>query len=338
MKRPLRFLIASTRQWNPGDEWIAYGIRRLFARAVPRDHISWLLYDRSPDAFDRPWDAEARPRRAMANSWAPEFDCPVDAVILAGTPEWYGAHLRPVFERFADSSVPLFFLGIGHISDHAALNAIETSILRRAFITVRDELAEAALAAHGIGSELLPCPSLFSSPCEAPTRRLRSIAVVLQTSRVVNQSIPAALEAAMLALVAELARTYEVSVVCNYIDEYCRFSPVLDCPVLYSYDSTEYFEILSRFDMVISTRLHSGFVANSLGKLAIVTHDTPRVSAARQQFPFIYGCAPEEVPARLASVDLDGESRRLFNWKRTVETDYVHLLSNALTRYGLHSV
>jgi hypothetical protein len=326
-------LITSTRQWNPGDEWIAAGIRRVLADTTGR-HINWVLYDRSPDNFESPWTAQTR-RDLLGNSWSPPRDCFFDAVVVAGTPAWAGPHLRPVVECFVQGSTPVLFLGIGHISECIELTGDELTVLKRSFVVTRDPLAMRALAAHGIEATLAVCPSLFSAPFEAPARRLRKIAVVMQNDAVINQAIPSGLKREMFDLVRILAHSYEVAVICNYIDEYCEFRERAGVPVFYTYDSAQYFEIMADFDIVISTRLHSAFLANSLLKPAVVTHDSPRVTAALEQCPYTRQCVPQDVPAMLASLDVDAEVRLLLNWKRDMKAHYTGLVAGALRSYGL---
>lgn len=209
-------------------------------------------------------------------------------------------------------------------------------MLSRALIVTRGRIATEALQALGLTARMMPCPALFSAPYEYPARALKTLAVVLQSGRVPNQSVTEDLKARMLRLLPALRSRYSVKIVCNYIDEHLEFSASLGCPVCYSYDAGDYYRIVSDCDLVISTRLHSALIANSLLKPAILTNSEPRAASAAEICPFIYVLAPEDVPAFLEQFEPDPAVRSLFNWKRIREAQYLDLLRNALQEHGLY--
>lgn len=335
--KPLHILCSSTRQWNPGDEWIALGIRRLFRVLYPGRTINWILYDRSPDCFEEPWGAPARRPLLLGNSFQPgEQLPPVDLLVMAGTPEWLGPHLEPLALIRHTSAAPVFYLGIDYPSAELPLSPADREMLAQSLVVARGPMARQALETLGIRAHLLPCPALFSASTEYPARTLRRIGIVLQSDRVANQSISPELKCRMLALVSRLRERYSVKVICNYIDEFLEFSPAADCPVCYSYDSNDYFAYLADCDLVVSTRLHSAIVANSLLKPAILTNAEPRVTSAVEPLPHVVVCEPEAVPGILEHFDIDPAVRNLFNWKREQEAQYLELLRGALHEHGLY--
>ncbi len=335
--RPLQILCASTRQWNPGDEWIARGVRHLFRTLYPDRALNWILYDRSPDCFVEPWAASARRPCLMGNSYQPAAELPpVDLVVIAGTPEWLGPHLAALARALQASPAPVFYLGIDYPTAELPCTPEDLGMLARALIVTRGRIAMEALQSLGFSARMMPCPALFSAPYEYPARTLKTLAIVLQSDRVPNQSVPPELKARMLHLLPLLQSRFAVKIVCNYIDEFREFSSSLDCPVNYSYDSDEYYRILSGCDMVISTRLHSALIANSLLKPAILTNSEPRAASAAEVCPFTYVLPPEAVPAFLEQFEPDPAVRGLFNWKRTQEAQYLDLLRNALQAHGLY--
>lgn len=338
MPRPLTFLCSSTAQWNPGDEWIFQGIKHLFQWHYAARPINWVLYDRSPDSFTAPWRCGEKRAKLLGNACHTEFPEHVDAVVVAGTPEWFGPHMEPLFARFGDGATPFLFLGIGYYHENVELNPCEKAILQRAFVTARDEYAVAALAPYGVEPDLLPCPALFSAPLESPSHYVEKIALVLQSDRVPNQNVSTGFKERTLALARSLAGQYAVTVVCNYIDEFREFAGSLDLPVLYRAHAADYFEQLLDFDLVVSTRLHSAIAANSMLKLAVILEESPRVRAAAAQFPFLYPATPEDAPAVIAQLRPAAEARRLLNWKRLFESRYLETLAVALRSYGLNSI
>jgi hypothetical protein len=335
--RPLQILCASTRQWNPGDEWIARGIRHLFRTLYPDRALNWVLYDRSPDCFLEPWAESARRPLLLGNSYQPAAALPDGMlVVIAGTPEWLGPHLEPLARVVNSCGAPVFYLGIDYPSVELPCTPEDLRMLSRALIVTRGRIATEALRGLGLPARMMPCPALFSAPYEYPARALKTLAIVLQSDRVLNQSVSAELKARMLQILPALQARYTVKVVCNYIDEYLEFSASLGCPVSYSYDAGDYYRILSDCDMVISTRLHSALIANSLLKPAILTNSEPRAVSAVEICPFIYVRPPEEVPAFLEQFEPDPAARSLFNWKRNQEARYLELLRNALHEHGLY--
>ena len=334
---PLRILCSSTRQWNPGDEWIALGIRRLFHTLYPGRILNWILYDRSPDCFEKPWSAPDRKPLLLGNSYQPgEQLPPVDLLVVAGTPEWLGPHLEPLARIRPTSAAPVFYLGIDYPSAELPLSPFDRKMLSQSLVVARGPMARQALEGLGIQAHLLPCPALFSAFIEYPARTLRRIGLVLQSDRVANQSVSLELKSRMLTLVSQLRERYFVKVICNYIDEFFDFSATAECPVCYSYDSNDYFAYLADCDLVISTRLHSAIIANSLLKPAILTNAEPRATSAVELLPYVIVCEPEAVPGTLEQFDIDPAVRNLFNWKRAQETRYLDLLRGALQEHGLY--
>lgn len=335
--RPLNILCSSTRQWNPGDEWIALGIRRLFRILYPERVVNWMLYDRSPDCFLEPWVKSQRRPHLLGNSYQPGEELPaVDLVVMAGTPEWLGPHVEPLARILHTSAAPVFYLGIDYPSTELLCSPDDLRVLSQSLIVTRGGIARQGLRDRGIQAHMLPCPALFAAPLEYPARALNRIGIVLQSDRVANQAVSAGLKARMLGLLPVLQSRYSVTIICNYIDEYLEFSSSIDCPVCYSYDSGDYFRLLSDCDMVISTRLHSALIANSLLKPAIMTNMEARVRSAAELCPYIFVREPEDVPGFLEHFEPDPVTRNLFNWKRSQEAQYVEILRGALQEHDLY--
>src|ERR1017187_1969175 len=144
--RPLNILCSSTRQWNPGDEWIALGIRRLFRTLYPERVVNWILYDRSPDCFLEPWAASARRPHLLGNSYQPGEELPaVDLVVIAGTPEWLGPQLEPLARIRHTSGAPVFYLGIDYPSTELPCSPGDLRMLSGALLVTRGGLATQAL-------------------------------------------------------------------------------------------------------------------------------------------------------------------------------------------------
>ena len=174
--RPLQILCCTTRQWNPGDEWITRGIRRLFRTLYQDRQLNWILYDRNPDRFVEPWAASERRSPVLGNSYQPDSELAnVDLLIVAGTPEWLGPHLEPVTRIYRPPSPPVFYLGIDYPAAELPCSPDDLRMLSRALIVTRGRIATQALQVLGLEPRRMPCPALFSAPFEYPARALKSV-------------------------------------------------------------------------------------------------------------------------------------------------------------------
>jgi hypothetical protein len=300
--------------------------------------LNWILYDRSPDCFVSPWESPSRRPGLLGNSFQPDGVAKLfDLAIAAGTPEWRGPHFAPVF--VATASTPWMFLGVDHVHEaEISPTAEEIGIWSTAAIVTRGSVGTEALARIGIQAQTMPCPSLFAAEWEQPSRALSTVGVIVQNDSVVNQSIPEDLKQETIRLIGDLRERYQVVAISNYINEFQELCGKLDVPVRYSYDSTEYAAIMSGCDVIVSTRLHSAFLANSLLKPAIVVNPNVRVLSATELYPHVLVRETKQVLECLRELDIDTTVRDLFNWKRMVESQYRGLLIAHLQRYGLYQL
>src|ERR1700730_9064305 len=94
----LNILISSTRQWNPGDEFICKGVKRIMSQVTGTSH-NWLLWNRNPDLFLKRWeDARLRTDFLTNSQREPMLDV-TDLVVFAGTPEWTGPAVSRVYRE-----------------------------------------------------------------------------------------------------------------------------------------------------------------------------------------------------------------------------------------------
>src|SRR5688572_5414453 len=110
-------LFSTTRQWNPGDEFILHGIRRLFTQL--NIEYNPVIYNRHPSITPR--------KRFLRHRWSkhefyPHYDNSfildqgevIDYVVFAGTPEWYGGKRMDALHKFiADNKIRCAFIGVG---------------------------------------------------------------------------------------------------------------------------------------------------------------------------------------------------------------------------------
>lgn len=193
----MNVVFSTTRQWNPGDEAILAGVRRVLDHVLqPRPSgdaedlghdlppaYNAILYNRHPDLrscwagtqlFRRTrvpgdfWQTETG-RVLQANLQVGMFDNSlkpgtdggwIDLVVLAGTPEWCSGKMEDLFEIVLQGGVPVLIVGVGGGCDVAS-ERYRPIIAQAALRTVRDSDTRDAMARHGWSAELLPCPALL---------------------------------------------------------------------------------------------------------------------------------------------------------------------------------
>lgn len=326
--RATNILVSSTRQWNPGDEFILSGVQRLCQEWLPFP-INWLLYDRNPDFMVNGW-RDPRPREDLwSNVFRHEDLSSLDFAIIAGTPEWFGAPLQRFYAAIREYETPLLLLGVGYVDRPVEFSDDETYCLQNLTraVTTRDEYASTALAALDVSHQVLPDPALFAADREYYPDQARRLAFVLQSDETVNQAVSSKLAyAGWHAALAAQARGHEVDIVCFYVDEAVRFLRQQPLPVRYSYNAQDYLALLAEYDVIVSTRLHGAIVANSLGKPAILFNPDPRCLGAASLFPFIYVTEPQGIGDRLAQIDLGQVRDELPRWKAQIREQYLTVL------------
>lgn len=298
-------IFSTTRQWNPGDEFILKGIRNILLSLGMKHNA--VIFNRNPDVRscyqDRqflknsklPFDFNGHPDLIdveanfkfgfFDNSVKPNSDCSyADLVVFAGTPEWCNGKLFDLYETILRYNLPVLIVGVGGGCDLYRENYREV-ISGAKLLTVRDRQTLDAARAQGFAAHLLPCPALLSAPLssERVLHKAERIGLVYQATRdesVIwngfDRSAYDYMMSAYRALLAKNGMAYEFEIVCHYVDELPLAKR--DFPQLrmhYSYDSEDYFSIYSRFDLVIGSRVHGIGVSASLGIPGIaLIHDS----------------------------------------------------------------
>ncbi len=329
----MNILVSSTRQWNPGDEFILMGVRNLFEEALGPVGINWVLYDRNPDLFVDGFSTHQRKETIWGNSYHHDSPECFNLALVAGTPEWMGRPLEGFYSTVRRGRLPLYIIGAGYIDAPIVFSEDEMYCLKNTLklAITRDEYASRALNEIGVQHEILPCPALFASTWESVPHVVKKIGFIIQTNKTVNQKVTEELSYACAHTVNQLRKKgFEVDVVCHYIDEFVEFTKVLS-PVRYSYDSLDYIDMIGSYDLVLSTRLHGAILANSMGKPAIMlNNDDSRCTGAAMLFPFIYVSTPENIINDVIAFD-PKNAEQLVQWKAGIKDRYLSLLREAIS-------
>ncbi len=290
MKR-MNVLISSTRQWNPGDEFIRKGVERLLGSLLGQDY-NLLLWNRNPDLFMNRWTDGRMRTDFLTNSLRdPALDV-VDLVVFAGTPEWLGQPVERIYRSLlAQPQIPVLVLGVGSGSIMPRLAPHEVEVLdrRNVFISTRSfDLAE------WLNSQLstpkavpLPCPALYSMGESAARPGPHRVGVIVQSSGTDNQNIGEELVQSLIAALQDAQGKIDLDIVSFYIDEHMRFSRLgLEHPCVYSYEPDDLLARLSVYSMIISTRLHGAIAGLSAGipSILLAESDNFRMRSTQRLF------------------------------------------------------
>lgn len=291
MKR-MNIVFSTTRQWNPGDEIIRSGIRRVLDEILGTNYNA-IIFNRNPDirmGFSGS-EGENCSKGFFENSLKPTHEADfVDLVVFAGTPEWCDVRNYDLYRHVLKWNIPVLILGAG---GGATLYSEEyRRVIEKAkLLTVREEDTLVAAKRAGFPALSLPCPSLLAAPYEKQVRvsSVRHVGLIYQSSRqdsVFWGSLREDAHDFQIQVFKKLIDAYSpglnFSIVVHYIDEVAlaqKFFPGLE--VHYSYEPHDYYGIYGRFDLVVGPRVHGIGTAASVGVPGIaISHDQRGMTCA----------------------------------------------------------
>lgn len=295
-------LISTTRQWNPGDEFIMMGsiniLKKIFGNT-----INPIIYNRNPDIrggasfrnktrsyeFSYKWDRASFKGKGglhellrighYDNSWKDDMNVAnIDMALFAGSPEWYGTRLRTMYQAIEKGNIPTIFLGLGagdSVDFSNSENIVDRVLSNAKFIATRDKQTEELLKKYN--AIYMPCPALFASPSNRVVKEVNKIGLIYATNETLKgNNVSKKMHDYIVDLYQQLAREYDVELVCHYIDEIDNAKEELpNIEINYSYDSKDYIDIYNKFDLVIGGRVHGIGMSASLGIPGImIKHDS----------------------------------------------------------------
>ncbi len=289
--RTKNIVFSTTRQWNPGDEFILIGCINLLKKITT---FNAIIYNKHPQVrYLIGW------KRKSLNSvfkfffrvplFSPFLDNSlkptsrgtfVDLVVFAGSPSWYGEVSKDLYHFILKNEVPTLFLGIG-MGEPISIDSFkpyEIEVLKKANLVItRDKRAEKLLQSFGAIQQ--PCPALFSSVTNKLVYNVKRVGLIYATHRTpkdnrVNDQVGAYIQEYYKRLL-NIIDHIEFEIVCHYFDELEYASEEFaDLNIRYSYDSSDYKDIYNSFDFVIGSRVHGLGLSASLGIPGImISHD-----------------------------------------------------------------
>lgn len=290
----MNIVFSTTRQWNPGDEFILMGCINLLKEFYENGSINPIIFNRNPqirrarkrdiikmidnllgrDLIEKFLDNSVKERLPMDYA---------DMVVFAGSPEWRGRRLTKLYDSIVEYNLPTLFLGLGTSGkfefNEKNFSKNEINVLNNAqLITCRDKDSFESLQPLPVYQ--LPCPALFSSTKERQITTVKRIGLIYGTSEAVknnNVSVQTYeyLKKLYQYIIKHYSDDYEIEFVAHYIDELSSFKKDFQSHILrYSYDSKDYLEIFNRYDLIIGHRVHGIGMSASLGIPGImIAHD-----------------------------------------------------------------
>lgn len=289
----MKILYVTTRQWNPGDEFILRGSRRILAACGVKEDVT-SIYNKSPQTTSlfeswNFWKQQYFTSLVSSvdfalnithydNSFKRQNDINFyDKVVFAGSPAWYGGRLKPLYSKLRDFKGQILYLGIGTPNKPLNLSEDEQAILRRATVFCRNEGLVENLGKLNIKANYLPCPALLSSPFERDeVSEIKTIGLGFNTTATHRYHRMSQEKYDVQSRLFDYLRSrYDCRAVCHYVDELEPASELYGKDnVRFVYDAIDYPDLYAKFDFVISSRVHGCGVSSSVGvPNAAITHD-----------------------------------------------------------------
>lgn len=203
----------------------------------------------------------------------------IDLAVFAGTPSWSGKRSKEFYDIILKDNIPSVYLGIGMANEPIHLENYEKKVLKNALlISAREKYTENFLKEYN--AKFIPCPALFSSKINREVCEVKKIGLIYaisKTNKFNNINISASNY--MNNLYKEILKKYsfqiEIEFIAHYIEEIPEFYKNYPEEIIrYSYDSKDYLDIYSNYDLVIGSRVHGIGISASLGIPGImIGHD-----------------------------------------------------------------
>lgn len=354
-------LISTTRQWNPGDEFIMQGAINILQYTFG-DVFNPIIFNRNPDIrvgsgwrnftckkdYTYKWDQKTFKGKSILqellrighydNSWKDDMNAKnLSLALFAGSPEWYGKRLIPMYKLIVQERVPTVFVGLGAGDSTAFENVIpevQEVLASAKMITTRDRATERLL--ENFHAKYVPCPAFLAAKKNKIVHEVNKVGLIYATNRTLKgNNVSSEMHDYILKLYPEIAKKYNVGLVCHYIDEIDQARvefPNFD--IYYSYDSKDYEDIYNNFDLVVGGRVHGIGMSASLGIPGVMIKHDARSDTTDG---FLAHSVMAETPVEGALYEIaevarnvEIESERLMRHKQSVMEEYSIMLKQSM--------
>lgn len=308
-------LYKTTRGWNIGDEVILRGVIHLITKCIGEHNH--LLYNCHP-SIDRT-------SKNHDDSMFLGFDTrDIDLAVIAGTPEVFSDRLNDFYKMVLNNNIPFIIIGSG---DHSQSHNREHA--RRAkLITVRQKnLLPDYRQTFGRGVVCLPCPSIFCADKTRKIDRVEKCLLVYDTKNSKMHGIGQENYDAMKRYFDwALGRWPCDMVVHRGVELFDAKKNYSSMNIMYRYDWQDLIDIYSRYDFVVSPRIHGCGIAASMAiPSAMTLVNDFRIGTVSGFLSFLHDTL--NVVDENEIVD---RHKRLIVHKEASEKSYIELIGNAL--------
>jgi glycosyltransferase involved in cell wall biosynthesis/ADP-heptose:LPS heptosyltransferase/ubiquinone/menaquinone biosynthesis C-methylase UbiE/Tfp pilus assembly protein PilF len=351
--RPRNIVISGTNFWNPGDDFVRDGIIRVLQHVFPSEPLNFLFYNFNADFF--PQAKFAGIGNYISKGDLEKYRDFVDAVVIAGLSA--GDEIKDLYRWVVANGLAekVYLIGAGYENDYVAKHISqepEATIFRKArVVTGRTAKTPEFIREAGIPYHHINCPAILSVPEVkkiATGHKIQRIGFSIQLPHgqgLANHSCAREQYELSVAVLRDLSREYAVEVIAHHKTEYFHFLNLLrdeNIPVIFSSFYQDLHQLYPRYDLVITTRLHSSLFANGHGIPGIIINDTDRHTHTLDGFLHSLWVNTREkfdrAFARWVQSDLTAIASELDNFKRNLLAQYVRTLRPIFQKEAAPSV
>lgn len=291
-------IISGTNFWNPGDDFVRDGVIKLLHQLFPDYKLSFLFYNFNQDFLP------ASKFDGIHNMLSPgdldKISQDIDAVVIAGLSA--GLEIKDLYNWIIKNNLQnrVYLIGAGYENDYVAqyiLQEPEKTIFQNAkIITGRTRKVPSLIHELHLPYHHINCPALLSVENVKKiedSKTIRKIGFSIQIPHemgIINQATGSSMFKLALEILLELSNDYEVEVVAHHKSEYFYFLNLFrekNIPIKVYFSSFYQYlhEIYPDFDLVVTTRLHSGLFANGFGIPSLIINETDRHTHCLEGFP-----------------------------------------------------
>jgi len=313
-------LFSSTRQWNPGDEFILFGIRNILEEMDIK--YNPILFNRHP-LLDHKIQCDKKGHDVIPQFFDNSFiECKeslstVDYVIFAGTPEWTGEKLTQVFDLLEKKNIKFSMIGVG---GYNSLTKEVENLLKKDSEILLGRDKDAYYCLKKFGGKLEVCPAIFASKKEFPKTELNRIGICFQYHDYCAAP-KKEVYAETIKLYKKIMLEYNVSFICHTFVDFMEAKSVFpSSEILYSSYAEDYLSIYKKFDLVIGTRVHGSGISSSMGIPSItIPHDYRAETVKLFLSPIM---EPRKIIDHIKKIDIEKESKKLIEYKQKKKEEY----------------
>ncbi len=342
-------VISGTNFWNPGDDFVRDGVIRVLKSMYPADALNFLFYNFNADFF--PQDKFAGISNLAARGDLDRYRDKIDAIVIAGLSA--GDEIQDLYRWIIANGLEkrVCLIGAGYENDYVDQHVAqepEATIFRNARIIIgRTAKVPGFIRTLGTPYRHVNCPAILSVPHVKETaagRRIERIGFSIQLPHdegLVNHSCARPQYELALDVLEDLSRKFCVEIIAHHKSEYFHFlnlERTRGIPVRFSSFYQDLFEVYPRFDLVVTTRLHSSLFANGHGVPGIIINDTDRHTHTLDGFPHSTWVNTREgfdrEFDRVCQLDLRRLSEESSEFKQRLLAQYAAVLAEPLGALG----